>query len=321
MYLNPIEEICKEFNIDSNLDVEQIIKELTKIQATIHPDVNPDFSVEDNEKFSRIEEAKKALRKNSGETRIAVSDVLEIIKSVKYQDLEVKKESETIENDIKESSKSIIKTLKQRSLPRKITVSSIWAIITLLWAFPSMISEHPILGQLINIHNFYLFLSLVWLLALMVAIIILVYAFINETYTKNILYFLQNENNQYAIFSNFLDYSNFDEHTFTNKKLEDFIFQKVFMDDRLWSDYRYIEIPKYPFSFLHPKTLHISNLVKRKKHYYSRYQFTNIPKHLYPYIIDIIPQISNVIIARAIEKGLITKKANINWFDTYFINI
>ena len=55
-------EICDEFDIPYTESVQELIKQLTELQSEIHPDANPNYDEKDNEKISRIAEAKKYLR-------------------------------------------------------------------------------------------------------------------------------------------------------------------------------------------------------------------------------------------------------------------
>lgn len=290
MKFNSIDEICKEFNIDNTLDTDHIIKELIKRQATIHPDVNPQYSECDKETFSRIEEAKSFLRENSRQTLVPISDLLEIIKTVKNEEITVQKETAGMEEIIKKTSSDIIKSIKRIHLPSRITVTSVWTIITLIWAFPSIAMEHPLIGQLSTFDNMLLSLSILWLLSLLIMLFVLLYTYHSERYIKNTLNTLENTDNQYSLFKDFihyLDYANPNNKEFSKKDLEEYLYTAIRNNDYLYPSY------------------------KQKK----------LPNRIFFRIKEIIPKVSDMIILHALEKGVISKKIEVNWYDTYLINI
>lgn len=279
-----------KFNsIDSTLDSNSIIKELKKIQASLHPEVNPNYSDLDQEKFLLIEEAKLFLRENSGQALVPISDIVELLKTVKGEEITIQKEIDIIADKFNKSSGTIIKAIKRRHLTCKITATSIWTIITLLWAFPSVIIEHPILGRLAISEGLFLSLSLVWLVSLLAMLIVLFLTHRSERYTKSILRFLENIDNQYLLFSDFISFSiyiNDDSKTFTRKNLEEYLY----------------------------------NEIRYGNNVFRNYEYKRLPTHLFYRIKEIIPQMSDMIIAHALEKGVITKISEASWYDTYLVN-
>lgn len=275
-------EICKTFNIDSSLDPAQIIKELTMLQAEIHPDRKLDYTDTDQERFTLLEEAKSFLRETPEQTLVPVSQIVEIIKLVKSEGITQKKESEVIAEKISQTSETILRTIKHHYLPRKITVASISSIITLLWAFPSVVSEHPVLGQLIDV-NSSLF-TLLWLDALMLLSMIWFITYRAEQYTKNVLHTLENVDKQWSIFSAFISNSGESPVEFSSKDLEDYILKHI----------------SKPYKSYQSRILH------------RQYSLAQVS--------EIIPHVSDMIIARALEKGIITKLPDAGWYDKYKVN-
>lgn len=235
----------------------------------------------DLEKFTDIENAKTFLRHNKQQT--SVSDVMDIIELVKSKCVSIPKETEIIADNISKTSDVIIKTLKQRYLHRKITVASICAFITILWAFPSTITDHPILGDFFYTKKeVYCFLSYIWLITLIISIVVLLFSYRSEKFAKNILHYMQNEDSQYIFFRDFindLSKKNKSSIEFTKKDLE---------------------------NFLHTEILHQAAKVK-------------IGARQLLYFGDIIPKISDMIIARALERSVIIKKSDSSWYDTYVL--
>lgn len=283
MSFNSVSEICNEFQIDPTLDDEQMIRELKKLQAEIHPDINEKFSNADAKKFTRIDEAKDYLRKRSSQALVPISDVLEIVKLINNKDIAPKRESEIIAGQIKDTSLFIVKNMKQRYLPTKITVASIWTIITLIWAFPSAVIEHPILGEFFQYNEGFFFLTLLWLCSLLIAIYVLFPIYRIESYTKSILHHLEDINVQYSLFSQFLttiSTSSSAPIEFATSDLEEFIANNI---------------------------PHLS-------------RSTIFRRQICSHIKEIIPQISSMIISHALEKGVITKKNVTSWYDVYVVN-
>jgi len=288
MKYNSKKDICKEFNIDSTLETDDIIKELTKMQADIHPDINPNFTDEDKEKFTSIEEAKNFLRNNKSDSQIVIADLVNALQKLEGQNIIPAGTNQNLQNEVKQSADKIVKTFKKQYLPRKITTTAIAAVISLIWAFPNAMLEHPILGRLLDIDIYYLFLSALWILSLYIAVVVFLFAHSIESKVQRIMTQIQNLDYQYEIFISFI---RFLRHK--NAKVNEFSFE---------------ELKEYlDFSLL----THTTCVKSYKK----------IPKQLHVHILDITPQISNMIIAHALKKSIITKKNEIGWYDAYFINI
>ena len=310
MIFHSKDDVCKHFDLDPTLDVSQVIKELTKIQAKLHPDVNLDYSEKDKEMLSTIDDAKNFLREKSEQHLMQVSDILEIINLVKNENNSTKKEIEIAENEIAETSLSIIKTIKHQHLPYKITTASIWSLITLIWAFPSLITEHPIISTWVLPQTLYEILTIVWIISLFALLPILFFTYIEEKHTKLVLELLKNSDNQhifFLIFSKHLKYLN--KTTFTQNDLT------TFLNDLLFnSDYRLNET-------LHQLYETDRELIHQLNHilYVNDLNFRKY-RRVYSYATKITPKISNTIIARLLEKEVIFKKTERNWYDVYVLN-
>lgn len=283
MRYSSINDICIEFKIDSSKEISEIISELTKIQVSIHPDVNPNFSNKDLDTLSRIDEAKTYLRGIEKQTLVPIPDVMSIIKVIKNEDISTVQEIENAQININNTSQKLIKTIKNYYLPREITVAGVLGLISFIWAFPSTITQHPILGRIIEYETFYLFSTLLWFLVLILSLFLLSITYRNETYAKNILHDLENIDNQYHLFCKFINKLN-DSKTFTNQDFEQELREKFCYNNR--------------------------------HSHHARYP---IPKSLLASIQEIIPKISNMIILRALEKGIIVKVQQASWYDTYIV--
>ena len=313
MAFRSIADICKQFELDPTLDISQLIKELTKIQAKLHPDVNPNYSEKDAETLSEIEEAKKFLREHSEQHLVPISDVMEIIKLVKSESVSNKIETEIMENQITQTSLSIMKNVKTKHLPYKITAASIWALITLIWAFPSLLMQHPIIGSWVLPETLYLILTIVWLGSLLLLFPIFLFAYTSEKHAKMILEFLKSSDNQYEFFAAFRYTLEFNEKTsFTQKELTEFLYGLIFHDS-----FRYSNAIEQLYE-MNCELFYRLNFISDKRN--SLFINKRNNRFIRSQVSEIMPKISDMIIARLLEKDVITKKSERNWYDVYELN-
>lgn len=273
MAYTSIDDIRKEFGFDANMNIETMKKELTQMQKELHPDTNDNNTQLDEEQFSQISEAKEFLKKYDG-TLVPVSVITDLIQVIKKENEIIK--IEKLEANIIKSIEEKLLEINHSYLPRKITAASVIAAITFLWTFPSSLREHPFIGGYFeNAYDAgYLVLTLIWLALVIFSIEILVITFTRERRLKNILYDFENLNNQYKIFSLFIN--EIQNNEFTQQDLETHIIQHVLIDK------------------------------KRAR---------AISKQIEP----IVPQISEMLIIRALEKGIIRKVEKASWYDIYIV--
>ena len=291
-----IDEIRKEFGFSENADIETMKKELTQEQKKIHPDVNENYTQEDNKRFSRIAEAKDFLKKYDS-TLVPVSVITDLLKVAK-KDNEISK-IEKLETNIAISVQKKYLEIKHRFLPRKITLGAIMAVVTFLWSFPSALKEHPYFGEFFleasraSYSGAFIILTALWLMLMIISIGLLWLTFMRESRLKRILYNFENLSNQYEIFSCFINEINNNE--FTQQDLDNYIVENLSQSNKNKKAY------KYSIDVL------INNVINRvilvsKSH-----------------IENIVPQISEMLICRALEKGIIQKADKVSWYDTYII--
>ena len=275
MAYTSIKQICKEFGINDSMDVETIKKELTQMQKELHPDTNDNYTQQDEGQFSRITEAKEFLKRYDT-TLVPVSEIADLLQIVKKEN-EISKIKNLEENLLQSIEKKVLE-IKHSYLPRKITAGSVMAVITFLWAFPSALKEHPIIGQYFETvyDGGYLILTIIWLMLVIGSIELLLITFMRESRLKHILYDLEKLNNQYKIFSWFIN--EIQNNEFTQQDLEAYIIQHVSVDKK------------------------ISKFIRKQ-------------------IEAIVPQISEMLIIRALEKGIIRKAEKVSWYDTYNVVI
>ena len=285
-----VKEICKEFDLPETSDTDELIRQLKLKQASLHPDENNRFSEEDLENFSKIIEAKQFLRKNKNQTMVSASENNDLTREVRFNSDLIVKHSEILSNDFARTTENVLKNVKKRYFYRKVTVAVMSGIVTFLWSFPSLILEHPVFGKIISedvlgyemYELFYISFTFIWLFALVFALLILSSTYKKESFVKGVLTSLENEDNQGEIFMEFIaQCQECHVEKFDKIKLESFIANKLRM---------------------------------------SLFYKTKEDEQLFSGIKEILPKISELIIFKASEQGLIKKdKKVIGWYDSYII--
>lgn len=161
-----IKRIRDEFGIDSE-SPDEIRKELMKRIFKIHPDKNKgEFSSEkEKEDYLKINSAITFLDEQAKDQKALtpLKDVTDLITTVKGLVLtnNESKSAEKLRIKIDDS----IDKLKHRNQTPKIAASTITAIVTILWVFPSTVQQHPILSMYINPTD--IWFTIIWLYSLM----------------------------------------------------------------------------------------------------------------------------------------------------------
>lgn len=164
-----IKEIRDEFGIDSE-SPDEIRKELIKRISKIHPDKNKgEFSSEKKkEDYLKINSAIRFLDEQTKDqdALIPLKDVTDLIKAIKEL-VPTNNENKSVEKLRVKIDDSIDK-LKHRNRTPKIATSSIAALLTILWVFPSIVEKHPILGGYFALYTPWPFIiTIIWLFSLM----------------------------------------------------------------------------------------------------------------------------------------------------------
>lgn len=158
-------QIRDEFGIDSE-SPDEIRKELIKRISKIHPDKNKgEFSSEkEKEDYLKIGSAIEFLDEQAKDQKalIPLKDVTDLIKTV--TELVPTNNENTSAEKLKIKIDDSIDKLKHRNQTPKIATSSITALLTILWVFPSTIQQHPILSMYIDPTG--IIFTVVWLYSL-----------------------------------------------------------------------------------------------------------------------------------------------------------
>lgn len=288
------EEICEYFDIDKSKSEKEIIKILTQIRVSTHPDKKGEPTEEDKNKWEIIDAAKNFLRNNNNEVMIPLSEIHKFLSVVNNEDIPMSLSKNNMEEKILNTSKKIIETTKENWKPAKITSTTIAAIITAIWSFPSIVTEHPILNSIHLSDSFYFFLSMIWLIVLYVCCAIWLLAYYNEKKTKRLLDVLKNEDYQFEIFSEFMKWcnnSNNSKTSFTTKDVEKYVEKWICL-----------------------------NKLNRSYSIKTKLQKGIYPNRYFKGVKDIIPEVGKMIVARALEKKVIIKENTHSWYDSYIIN-
>lgn len=299
---NSIEEICREFNIEYSSDNKEIMDQLKKLQFSVHPDItNPDHSKFRDEKdadmYYRIELAKEFIRKTKNteiieddKKYLTVSEFEKLYSLMKPNEIS---ETKKIENEFSETCETKFKQIKYSFLPKRITIGSIMAVITFLWSFPSVLYKNPaiqfLFGDMFDAGD-YAVLTFVWLCLMLTLVLFLFLTFRRETLVENILSTFKNEKFQYEVLSLYVSNVLKGERIIDKDEFEKFLFKEVLFDIGLSKRYRY-----------KGRLLH------------------NIPNSIKIYIGELIPKLTDMIIHKALEKGLIEKSSVLSWSEKYII--
>lgn len=168
MDFKSIDDIVSHFNLNVS-ESEDIKRELKSLIKKVHPDKNQGNFKSDKDKdfYMKIQLALEFLE--SANTSLATkNDITDLAKVLKDLAVTRKEEDASVSTEKKSSSltvklqDSITDFHKQNSTP-KITSLVITTIITALWAFPTVVKDHPLLGVLYHFNKEF---TIIWVISL-----------------------------------------------------------------------------------------------------------------------------------------------------------
>lgn len=203
MEYEDIDEIREDFNIELS-DPREIKKILKQKMKKIHPDTNKgEFNSDaDKELYHKMNNAIDFFDKKNTNKSIALSEkkLNEIIKSNKDLSLIMKEDKNTKKlNDAIISSKNEI---KRQYKTKKYASATIATILSIIWFFPTTISNHPILSMYIDPTE--PFFVLFWLCAVYLTIFLWGICSQREKYIDRVNKEIMVETKQNQMFYSFL---------------------------------------------------------------------------------------------------------------------
>lgn len=222
MEYTDIKQIKVEFSINQD-NIKDIRRELIKIIALCHPDKNCGKFESDEKKdiFLRANQAIEFIDsdKNQEQILVPLREVKELINLIK--DVVPTENSNNYRQALTNKIDINISSFKLRFRWPKITTTAITGFLTLMWTFPSSISEHPILKNYINVESMQFFY--VWIVSIIITIELWLLLRIKEVQHNELMKKLENEVYQNRLFEEFIRYQNERDSHFTKNDFVNFI--------------------------------------------------------------------------------------------------
>jgi len=163
MPFNTIQDIQREFRLTIS-SPDELRKKLQELRASLHPDRHGGSfrSEEDKEQFLKIGEALDFLDRYTGDNEgqhlalmpvETINALVEVIRDIVPSAHSVISPESVTGRHLEELINQHNKEIKTRSLYPKLTASAVATAFTVAWAFPSIISEHPILRQYVEVSS------------------------------------------------------------------------------------------------------------------------------------------------------------------------
>jgi hypothetical protein len=165
MEYHSLDQIKAEFNLRTH-DLDEMRRSLKKMQVKLYPrgQSGQIQTPEEKTRFSRIDAAITfidELKYKQGQL-IPLSEVPKLMEV--WKDLVPSTRNRDLQVRLSEQIRRSIGRIRSRHLLPKVSVSTLSAILTIIWVFPRQISEHPVLGDLIDITS--PAFSILWLFCL-----------------------------------------------------------------------------------------------------------------------------------------------------------
>ena len=291
-----IKKIKQKYSIDSD-DINVIRKELREKRVSMHPNYN--FASDDEEE--QYLELAGDIEKIVDE--IVNSKALVCVENLP-KSLDVIRENETRKELVKVNQQkrldtqidTCIASYRSKVFIPRVTLTTITAVLSFIWAFPSLLLDHPFFKPLFYTLNFsvnsyelnmnYYFFSVIWIYILFFTIYIWIITAVNENRKKDLFSKMQFESNQNELLNDFFEHGDFiDEKTFLKVNLINFLMnnsERVVLGEAS------------------------SN---KARQYYSKltlirfFSYFSVKKPIMDY--EIADSVSEIILTKAINKGLI----------------
>ena len=332
MDFNSLDEIINYFKLDVK-DSSEVKTELKNLIKKTHPDTNKgDFRTDSDKKnYHEVQSALDYLKDNTSNTSLSMkTELTELTKVI--TDLSKNMKNDVITENIEKQSinlstkiqDSITSYHKLNSSP-KVTGIIATTIITALWAFPSVVKDHPLLNFLYQ-HNKEF--TVIWLLSLFVMGNLWIKIKSAEKFDAEIKRSYKLELTQNHIFSLFTKWMSATHRNLSIREDKKIItFTEDDLINFLITRYRIIEIALSMEETLHDfqvekriKEIEESSIFKNKIQPRNRLflaYFTNIFPKPGKIDLELAQLICDLIIERLNSKGVITKSIKKSLSDTY----
>lgn len=197
MIFNTIEEIIKEFELESN-EIPEIKKELQELLKIVHSGKNEDGKFSDKIAELTYPKIMSALEFLKSETLpVSKTELAKIIKEITpYSNNPIK--TDKLEKQINTE----IKNFKRSGLIPKISTSAITIILSFIWFFPSKVLDHPILSNFVKPTDW--IFTLIWVLSMVITGLVWLITKRKERMVQEGIKKLNIESVQNSILSSFL---------------------------------------------------------------------------------------------------------------------
>lgn len=323
MNFDSLDDIIAHFKFDIK-DADDVKKELKNLIKEVHPDRNKGEFKSDQDKtfFYEIQSALEYLEKLNPNVSLSTQNDITALTKV-LTELALTKKEDTLAEIVEKKSSSLtvklqdsINSFHKLNTSPKITGIVATTIITALWAFPSVVKEHPLLKFL---YNYNVEFTLVWVISLAFMGMLWVKINSSEKYDAEIKRSYKLESTQNYIFTLFIRWmkaNHINYEIIENKRIV--TFSKDDLINFLTSRFRYLQRKLKGKQTLH--NYELEKEIKRieesgefeKEIYRQRRSspfsifFNFLPK---PGEIDleIAQLICDLIIERLTTKGVVTK--------------
>jgi len=333
MNFDSLDDIIAHFKFDTK-DTEDVKKELKNLIKEVHPDRNKGEFKSDQDKtyFFEIQDALDYLEKLNPNVSLSTQNDITALTKV-LTELAITKKEDTYAEIVEKKSSSLnvklqdsINSFHKLNSSPKITGIVASTIITALWAFPSVVKEHPLLKILYNCNKEF---TIVWIFSLVFMGVLWLKIKSSERYDAEIKRSYKLESTQNYIFTLFIRWmkaNHINYEIINNKRIV--TFSKDDLINFLTSRFRYLQrrlkgrvtVSSYEME-KEIKQIEESGEFEREVHRQRRLSpftffsnFLPIPGEI---DLEIAQLICDLIIERLTTKGVITKSESKSLSDKF----
>lgn len=194
-----LQYLVSELNLNGNNS--EIRKDLIRKMKDIHPDTNGGEFKNDEEKllFNKLSEGVEEIDdlSNNQLSVIKTSDIVTLANN-----LSITNKIVSLNDNLDKHIERFYSNYKSRYTFPKFSLTAVTSVLSIIWLFPSQLSEHPVLGDLINV-NSSLFNS-IWFASLLFTALFWIIINQKEQKQKALLSRFNTESYQNNLFNEFI---------------------------------------------------------------------------------------------------------------------